>query len=266
LAMQISPNWIASVSVSTHPWQDASATSSPTESALDNMDSFPTLLVRNGRPVLAGDLHEEFALEHALTSTSSVTASVFHDRSSNTPIFGRGPSSSADFLQDFYTNAFAYDGGASSSWGARVAYEQKISDLVSAVVVYAWAGALAPTTDNPSDSLRDLLETQQRSSLAARLSSNFARTGTQISAGYKWVNGRVVSRQDAYGEAMYGVDPFVSLVVRQRLPKFIPGHPVVMADFGNLLAQGYLPIETQDGQVLIVPAFRSFRGGLSFQF
>jgi hypothetical protein len=266
LAFQIEPKWIASVAVASHPWQDSASESSPMESALDNMDSFPTLLLRSGRPILAGDLHEEFALEHALTSTSSVTASIFHDRSSDTPIFGRGPASSADFLQDFYSNAFAYDGGESRSWGTRVAYEQKISDLVSAVVVYAWAGALTPTTESPSESLRDLLATQQRSSLAGRLCTNFARTGTQISAGYKWVDGRVASRQDAYGEAVYGIDPFVSLIVRQRLPKFIPGHPVVTADFGNLLAQGYVPVETQDGQVLIVPAFRSFRGGLTFQF
>jgi hypothetical protein len=39
-----------------------------------------------------------------------------------------------------------------------------------------------------------------------------------------------------------------------------------MADFGNLLAQGYVPLQTQDGQVILVPSYRSFRGGVSFQF
>jgi hypothetical protein len=90
--------------------------------------------------------------------------------------------------------------------------------------------------------------------------------GTQLTVGYKWIDGQVVSRQDAYGEAMYNVDPYQSVIIRQPLPKFIPGHAVAMADFGNLLAQGYVPLQTQDGQVILVPSYRSFRGGVSFQF
>jgi hypothetical protein len=39
-----------------------------------------------------------------------------------------------------------------------------------------------------------------------------------------------------------------------------------LADFRNLLAQGYVPVSTPEGVVLLVPSYRSFRGGLSFQF
>jgi hypothetical protein len=38
------------------------------------------------------------------------------------------------------------------------------------------------------------------------------------------------------------------------------------ADFSNLLAQGYITLQTADGQVVLVPAFRTVRGGLIFQF
>ena len=40
----------------------------------------------------------------------------------------------------------------------------------------------------------------------------------------------------------------------------------VEADAGNLLAQGYVPVSTNRGQVVLVPSYRYFRGGLSFQF
>jgi hypothetical protein len=267
LAYQLAPNWTASATIANHPWQDPDSPTSPIESALENLDDFPTLLVRDNRSVLADDLHEEIAIEHTLSPKASLTGAVFHDHSDNTAVIGRGNETSSDFLQDFYSDAFAYDGGSSSSWGARLAYEEKITSLISAAVVYAWAGALVPTADeNTSESLRDLLQTQNHASLALRACARLPHAGTQLTVGYKWINGPVVSQLDPYGEALYNVDPYLSVIIRQRLPKFIPGHATVMADFGNLLAQGYVPLQTQDGQVILVPSYRSFRGGVSFQF
>jgi hypothetical protein len=40
----------------------------------------------------------------------------------------------------------------------------------------------------------------------------------------------------------------------------------LVADVGNLLAQGYVPISTNDGNVILVPSYRYFKGGLSLQF
>jgi hypothetical protein len=39
-----------------------------------------------------------------------------------------------------------------------------------------------------------------------------------------------------------------------------------LADFRNLLAQDYVPVRTREGQVFLMPVYRSFRGGFSFQF
>ena len=33
--------------------------------------------------------------------------------------------------------------------------------------------------------------------------------------------------------------------IRQRLPGFFPGHMEILADCGNLLAQGYVPLATE---------------------
>jgi hypothetical protein len=191
---------------------------------------------------------------------------VFHDHSAHTAVFGEGNVADSDFLQDFFSNAFAYDAGASSSWGTRLAYHQKISDNLDAALIYAWAGALAPgesPLSNAVDELRDSLSTHYRQSVAGRLSARIPRSGTQFSVSYKWIDGATVSRQDAYGESYFRVDPNLNLVIRQALP----GHFEAVADFGNLLDQGYVSVASpRDGMVLLVPSTRSVRGSLSFQF
>jgi len=53
---------------------------------------------------------------------------------------------------------------------------------------------------------------------------------------------------------------------RQPLPKFALGRWEAIADCNNLLAQGYVSTSSRDGRVVLVPAFRTFRGGLSVQF
>lgn len=266
VTVEISPTWRASFMLATSPWQDPTRQRNSLESALAQLDAFPTLMVRNGHSVVASDWHQELAIEHTLGPRASFVAAGFRDRSRNTAIFGRGADGNPDYLQDFFSDAFVYDGGAFSSWGARLAYRQKLNDNLDAAVVYAWAGALTPETSATGGDLRDILENRYRHSLAARVSSRLPRFGTQLSASYKWVRGEVVSHQDAFGEATYRMDPNLNLSFRQPLPSFFPCRMVALADFGNLLAEGYVPITTRDGRVLLVPSYRSFRGGVSLQF
>jgi hypothetical protein len=266
VTVKLTPAWRDSMIFSASPWQDPTDSANPMQSALDELDAFPTVLVRHGHSVLASDWHEELAVEHSFSPKASVVASAFHDRARNTAVFGTGDVPNPDFLQDFFSEAFTYDGGGFNSWGTRVAYRQKLTDNLDAAVMYAWAGALALDASSTAGDLRDILDTHYRHSLAGRVSSHVPRVGTQVSASYKWVNRQVVSHQDAYGEATFGMDPNMNLVVRQPLPSFFACRMVALVDFGNLLAQGYVPVTTHDGRVLLVPSYRSFRGGLSIQF
>ena len=266
IAVKLSPTWEASASFVTTPWQDNTASPEAAQSTLSALDTFPTLMVRGSEPVLADDRHEEFAVGHALGKGANVTAAVFHDGSTHTSVIGRGATSAPDFLQAYYSEEFAYDGGASQSGGARVAYEQKLGDSFQAAFVYAYAGALAPNGQSDELRLRQELETEYRHSLAARVSTTVPRMGTKLSAGYKWLNGPAVSQQDPYGESMYRTDPYLSMEVTQPLPRSFPCHMEVNADVGNLLAQGYVPVATSHDSVVLVPSYRYFKGGLSLQF
>jgi Carboxypeptidase regulatory-like domain len=265
VAVHLAPSWLASMIVAAGPEQET-AGQGALQATLNNLDEFPILMVRDGRPVLENGWHEEFAIEHALTKDAEIGAAVFHDRSVHTAVIGRGNTVNRDFLQDYFSDAFAYDGGASNSTGVRVTYRQKFSDDLNATLVYAYAGALAPNDDIAEAFLRDELSTQSRQSVAGRVTGRIPRVGTQVSAGYKWINGPTVSQVDGYGETLYHIDPYLSMEIRQPLPKPLPCHMEVMADVGNLLAQGYIPLSTSDGRVVLVPSYRYFRGGLSLQF
>lgn len=266
VGVQLPRGWLASALVAASPWQNPDNSASALQSAMDSLDVFPTLLMRNGRPVLENGMHEEIAVEHALSRSSSITAAVFHDRSTHTAVFGRGSANGADYLRDFFSDVFAYDAGISSSLGMRAVYQQKFTDNLSATMVYAYAGALAMNDNATEAALRDQLASRYRHSLAGRFTATVPHTGTKVSAGYKWISGTSISHQDAFGESLYHLDPYLSVEIRQSLPSFFPCHMQALADFGNLLAQGYVPVATGDGPVVLVPSYRYFRGGLSIQF
>ena len=266
VTVQIAPTWRASLIVAAQPWQNIPPTEGALESALKTLDAFPTLLIRDGRPVLENGWHGEFAIEHTLGPRADLSAAVFRDLSSHTAVVGRGAVAGPDFLQDYFSQAFAYDGGVSHSTGARVAYRQKFTDHFTTTVVYAYAGALAPDGARTGAFLRDQLTTRYRQSLASRISATVPRFGTKFTAGYKWLSGPTVSHQDGYGESLYHLDPYLSMQIRQPLPSVFPCRIEVQADMGNLLAQGYVSVSTIDGSVMLVPSYRYFRGGLNLQF
>jgi carboxypeptidase family protein len=236
-------------------------------SALNQLDSFPALLVRSGKPVLEAGRHEELAIERKLGPHSLVQIAAFHDDNSHVAMFGRGNDLPSDeFFQDFYSKGFAYDGGSSVYWGMRTALRQRISDELELTAIYAFSGTLVPTGEWTDGALRDALRTAPRHSAAMRVTGTVPLARTKLTVGYKWVGGPALSRVDPYGEAVYDVSPFLHVGIRQPLPWGALGRWEANADCDNLLAQGYVPIASRDGQMLLVPAFRTFRGGLSLQF
>ena len=234
--------------------------------ALNELDAFPALLWRNSRPVLQSGLHEEVAAERKIGTRGKLQIAGFHDDNRHVAIFGRGNDlPAADYFQDYFSNGFAYDGGSSSSWGTRFAFREKINGDFELTAVYSFGGALTPSDDSEGR-LRDVLRTAPRHSLGAGVSAKVPRIHTKLQAGYKWVNGLTVSRVDSYGESLFHLDPYLHLSLRQPLPKFALGRWEAIADCDNLLAQGYVSTNSRDGRVVLVPAFRTFRGGLSVQF
>jgi hypothetical protein len=272
LDTKISEAWRAALTFSEEPAGVSNAdpdnldSGSALATAVNDLDSFPTLLWRDGRPVLEGGWHEEIAADRKLGTRGQLQVAAFHDDDSHVAVYGRGGDlPSSDYLQDYFSNAFAYDGGSLNSWGTRVALREKLSDEVEITAVYAYAGALTPS-DFAEGILREMLKTSMHNSVGASVTTTVPRSKTKVTAGYKWVSGVAISRLDSYGESLYQMDPFLHVGIRQTLPKFGPGRWQAVADCDNILAQGYVSLNGQDGRTMLVPAFRTFRGGLSVQF
>jgi hypothetical protein len=269
LDANLASGWTASFLVAASPANVLLEQAGALQSSIAELDSLPTVLFRDGRPVLEGRWHQEASVKHKVGEHASFETAAFHDAARHEAIFGSGPTTSPDFFQDGFSGAFLYDGGGMSSWGTRAAYRQKVSSNLELAAVYSWAGALSPRGEMSTTTaeLRDSFETRNHHSLAARVSGKLPHTGTQFAASYMWISGATLSSLDAFGEAAFQVDPNLRLSIRQPIPApGLAGRWEVLADFGNLLAQGYMPVNGQDSRILLVPVLRSFRGGVSFQF
>lgn len=267
LNARLAPSLTASLIFAANPPSEQWGRTGALESVIDELDSLPPVLFHNGNPVLEGGWHQELSVKRKMGSQSTFEVAAFHDSARDQAIFGTGATASPEFVQDAFSPAFLYDGGNSSSWGTRAAYRQRLSDDLEVAAIYAWAGALSPggELNTTSPDLRDSFTTSNHHSVAARISGKIPQSGTQFSASYKWISGTTLSRMDQFGEAAYEMDPNLHLSIRQPLPGF-NGRWEALADFSNLLAQGYVTVNGQDSRMMLVPILRSFRGGVSFQF
>ena len=272
LSYRVSQDWYTEVVFASMPSGPVPLEAIGTETggtltgALNELDSFPALLFRDGHPVLQNGLHEEVSANRKIGTRGALQFAGFHDDNRHVAVYGQGGTlPAADYFQDYFSNRFAYDGGASGSWGARVAFRQKLEGDIELTAVYSFGSALAPGNE-VDDPLRDVLHSVPLHSVGAGVSGKLPRLGTRVQVGYKWISGAVVSRLDGYGESLYQMDPYFHLMVRQPLPKWALGKWEAIADCDNLLAQGYVSANSRDGHVILVPAFRTFRGGLSVQF
>ncbi|HVB99449.1 MAG TPA: carboxypeptidase-like regulatory domain-containing protein [Candidatus Dormibacteraeota bacterium] len=261
LRFVIDPAWTASLLLGSNPWSRNTADSGQV------LDHFATPVESAGRLTLDRPWHEELRIEHRTGRRGALLAAIFHDSDSHTAIFGRGTLAGPNTIVDPYSDAFVYDGGSLAQWGARVGYTEKISSHWQAALVYAWSRALVPVKDGlATGSLRDAIEGQGRDSLGGRVSGRIERTGTELSAGYQWIDGPILTRPDPFGEALYGIDPYLDVSVRQPLPNFLCCRIIAIVDLRNLLAQGYVNLDTGGGIALVMPAARAVRGGFAVQF
>lgn len=266
LDLHIARHWTATLGAGARPLR-AQVETADLESALAQFDLFPAVMFSNGRPMLEGAWHEEAGIEHRSGTRSSFALAVYQDSSRHAPVFVRAISDPNDMPTDFLSFPQALNGGRFSAWGTRAAYRQKVGDDLETTLLYAYAGALSVDELAAAIDLREAMQTRYRHSLAAKISGRVPHLGTRLAASYKWLNRSAISRQDPYGEVVYDIDPFLNFSLRQPLPIAMRGGRMeVLADLRNVLAQGYISVNTPDGVVRLIPARQVLRGGLSFQF
>ena len=221
---------------------------------------FPRLSVRDGSPTVQRGRHLEVSFQRKLGASTVAGAGVYRDEISNLTLntVANGEPPLPDLFPDVFTEQYSFNSGNYHASGVRVAVQQTFSEQLQSTFAYSYGGALVPErnvlyTQSP-DELRSILKMHRRHALAAKLSANIPVTQTRVFAAYKWVLGPSVAPFDIYDQSLAYAEPHLNILVRQPLPSLVvlPGRLEALADFRNLLAQGYVPIITADGKRLLL--------------
>ena len=111
------------------------------------------------------------------------------------------------------------------------------------------------------------LAPQMGQSATLGLKGRVLHTGTQVRAAYHWQPTRLVTAVDPY--AAFSDQAYFSCYLRQaiRMGHVLPPGLDATVDVTNLLAQGYRPFLSADGQTLfLAQSPRTIQAGLAFSF
>lgn len=249
------------------------------ETLLDRVgaiNAFPRVTLRGYRPRLEKLNHAEATYTRAVGKTSRIEIGAFLDRVDDAALWGFAAAQpvgwlAGDFLPNPTASGLTLNAGSYGSSGVRVAVSRRFGDRVEAAMIYSSGEALALAA-RPGDltgaGLRNYLRVAPTQSFAGKVSARLPVSKTEIVTSYAWLPQGRVTAVDPFGQASLGVQPFLGVEIRQPLPNlaFLPGRIEALADFRNLLAEGYSPLIHQDDRLFLTPAYRSFRGGFSVEF
>lgn len=242
---------------------------------LNTLALFPKISMLNGQSRVQRGQEYEIGYTRKVGSRT-YQVSAYRESVSNLALSMVSPSdffAGTDVLPDLFSGNSIFNAGNFESTGFTVAVSQNVNDHVTATVIYGSTGAL--TTDshelvsNSPDELRSMIHAGRRHAATTRIAATSPWTGTHLVASYQWAAGgdqRWVEPGNLYSTRSLRPMPGFNVYVRQPIPGF-GGRIEATADLRNLLAQGYLGLNTAQGQrILLVENPRSIRGGLSFVF
>ncbi|MGH9543367.1 MAG: carboxypeptidase-like regulatory domain-containing protein [Terriglobales bacterium] len=218
--------------------------------------------------------HQEIGYDDDLTPNDRVEIAAFADHFAHAVVAGNGAQAAdlatGNLLPDSFNDTFSADGGNYGGLGARLEYQRRLTDTLRATVAWANSPILAPRPGKLRDGhFASLLAEQRRQAVTFKVAGVVPVTHTRVACSYRWLNGVSATPVDPYDDSSDQSDSFANITLRQPLPHFAFGGNRVeaLAEFHNLLAQGYIPVMSADGHLLyLIQAARSFRGGLSFNF
>ena len=244
-----------------------------------NLNAFPRVTLRDYRARLERLKHSEVSFSRRVSRTSRVEVAAYRDNFEDSAVWGVGRTAAlsglvGDFLPNPADGGATFNAGDYSSSGVRAVYTQDIGGHVRAAILYTTGDALVVESrefygEATGENLRAFLRSRRTRSVAGKVTALIPGCRTQISTSYEWLPSGRVTGVDPYAQSNLQLQPYLGLQIRQPLPPlaFFPARIEALADFRNLLAQGYVPLSgSGEERVLFTPAYRSFRGGFSVLF
>jgi hypothetical protein len=247
---------------------------------LDSVEQqLPVATMYQGRLQTEHGLHQEVAIDRKLGS-GIAQVSFYHDSLDRVAISGGGTLTTADIQQEGLSNAgsiiadpttgeFRFLSSGYKTQGLSVTVTEPLTPSMWVAVEYCTGAALkenAATAITLADAAGNLTPESSHSATVA-LKGSVVRSGTRLRAAYHWQPSRLITAVDPY--AAFSDQAYLSVYLRQaiRLRKLLPPGLDATVDITNLLAQGYRPFLSADGQTLfLAQSPRTAQAGLAFTF
>lgn len=201
-----------------------------------------------------------------------VSVSAFRESLSNAALTMSGPGVPAmELLPDLGSNSSFYNIGRFRRMGYAAAVSQDLGDGFTASIGYGYAGGIqAPEQllDVDPAELRRALRRAWRHSLTARMSGRAPVAGTRFTASYQATDYAVLQPVHLSLTQRSTMEPGLNVYLRQPIPLLsVKGSRLeASAELRNMLAQGYLPVQTSGTRILLIQSPRAVRGGVSLIF
>jgi hypothetical protein len=239
------------------------------------LNAFPQITERDGRLEMEQLNHSEVAVNHRIGRSARVQAAAYHDGLRNAAVWGLGRfTSGAAFAGNSLPNpvgsGIVINGGDYQSAGFRVIYAQTFRSRVELLGAFSSGKALSAGGSIVQGQGRNsMLMPRQTNGLMGKITAEVPGAHTRISTSYEWVPTDRVTMVDPAGSADLQVQPYLGAQIRQPIPtpNFLPIHIDAVAEFQNLLSQGFIPAgQTGQKPLVLGSAYHCIRGGLSVQF
>jgi hypothetical protein len=241
--------------------------------------ALPIATMYEGRTQTEQGHHQEFTASRK-AGRGVVQISYYHDSLDRVAVSGGGALAPADIKQtgppspngivaDSTSGSFRFLSGGYKTQGVNVTLTEPLSSTMWLALEYATGSALAPKegTELTLSTVSTDLAPQMAQSATIALRGRVVRSGTRVRASYRWQPARLVTAVDPY--ASFGDQAYFSCHARQalRLGRLLPAGLDATVDVTNLLAQGYRPFLSADGQTLfLAQSPRTVQAGLAFTF
>jgi hypothetical protein len=239
----------------------------------------PVATIYQGRVQTEGGLHQEFAVGRK-AGRGLVQIAYYRDSLSRVGVAGGGALTANDIaetgqaggsgiLADSTTGNFRFLGDGYKTQGMNLTLSEPLSPNMWIALEYGTGQGLSEK-DGVAITLPTLaasLAPRSAQTATIALRGRVIRSGTTVRAAYRWQPTRLVTAVDPY--APFSDQAYFSCYLRQalRLGNLLPHGMDATIDVTNLLAQGYRPFLSDDGQTLfLAQAPRTIQAGLAFTF
>jgi len=236
---------------------------------------FPRLTLAGGSTRMQRTENFELGY-HKVIGTRTISLAAYRESVSNGALTMAGANGllpQAELLPDLSSNSSVFNIGAFKRTGYSGTITEKVNDFLSASITVGRGGVLRTeqrelAVVDPHE-IRAALRRAQQLYVTMRINGTMPNLGTKMSASYQWTDYRSLTPGHMYLTQRTYPDSGLNLSLRQPVPGVfgMPGRMEIHAEARNILAQGYLPLDTPFGRrMLLIHTPRALRGGVSFFF